>query len=114
MTRQRAFAPLCGVQPGHRRSQNANVARGGAQLHAFKCVLHHRKHFGVTRRRVLAVKHLIADLHIFIGARRIIFLPPENFTRIGITRRFRPMGHMHLHHRHREIGPQHLFAAQRI
>ena len=114
MPHQRGFTLVGGVEPLYRGHQDTDIASRGAQRQAPELQGDQGKNLGIRRRGISAVKNLESHLNILIGPVGVMLLTPKDLARISITRRLRPMRHMHLHHRNREIRSQHLLAIQGV
>ena len=114
MAHQRRLAVIGRAQPAHRRHQHPDITRGRAHRQPRQPFRNRGENLGIGTGRVLPVKDLIPHRDKFIGAGLVGFLLAKHFAGIGIAGGIGVGLHMHLHDRHREIGPQHHLALQRV
>ena len=103
MAHKRGAACFGRGKPPHGGHENADIPRRRTKLQPGQSFLDLGKHLGIRGCDIVPVKNLIADLQIFVRPVLVEFLTAEHLARIGIARRFRPLGHVHLHHRNGEI-----------
>jgi hypothetical protein len=68
------------------------------------------KDLGIGLGRIAAVEELEAGLEVFAAGPSPRLLPAEDRPEIGVARGLGPVGHVRLHDRHGEVGPQHHLA----